>query len=73
MVSRKFCILSEKIRRNSRFFDVVSIFKGLKSHDAETSGIKTWYENVRKLYDEQYKTLGGRWARTLWPFFSEKR
>ena len=47
MILRKLRVFRKNFRKIFRIFDRVGIFKGLKWHDAGSSGMKSWCQNVR--------------------------
>ena len=53
MILKKLPYFKKIFRKILRIFDRVGIFKRLKSHVPRFSGMKTWYQNVRK--DQSYK------------------
>ena len=57
-----------------RFWGGVGIFKGLKSHDAGSSGMKTWYQNVRKEANFKMSNIKllGEVRPELYGYFSQK-
>ena len=47
MILRKLRVFRKNFRKIFRIFDRVGIFKGLKWHDAGSTGMKSWCQNVR--------------------------